>query len=248
MEKTIVIQRNKVFLCIFLSIFLFSAFFLNYLNVFAADCGGCGQPACPVVPPPTSSPHTSPPSSQNICTCSVRYSNTPCADTCRTDPRCSGLVNPPPHNPPPTSHYVPPTSPPHTSPPSTSPPSTGSPTCKIFEFTINDKTNEDQNPLIVWVNASLKGYFSVSDTCKTCTVTSNDNWNETYPISTIHSSINETFKIATANTYNYTLTCEDAEGEEVQDTLSLETVKALNLPWWREIIPNLTGFLRGMIR
>jgi hypothetical protein len=99
------------------------------------------------------------------------------------------------------------------------------------------------------VNAFLKGYFSVNDTCKTCTVTSNDTWGyspQTYEITTLDSDYTEIFEIDTANTYSYTLTCEDAEGNEVQDTLSLQTVKALNLPWWREIIPNLGGFLRGL--
>jgi hypothetical protein len=286
MEKTITIQRNKVFFSIFLSIFLFSAFFLNYLNVSAADCGGCGQPACPVTPPPTSPPHTSPPvipttctckacsisnwcsdrqytgtgcpcrdtcsdhcecgatlerCRTNRCTCAVRYSDTPCADTCRTDPRCSGNINPPPYNPPsnnPPSNYVPPTSPPPTSPP---------PTCQIMSFTINGKDNSDQNPLIVWVNALLKGYFSVNDVCKTCTVSSSDNWNGTYPISTSNSSFTESFKINTAGTYSYILECVGTDPEDIAiDTLSLQTVKAINLPWWREIIPNLGGFLRGI--
>jgi hypothetical protein len=136
-------------------------------------------------------------------------------------------------------------------------PDSSSSTCKIISFTINGKCNIDkycqqQDPLIVWVNASLTGYFSVSDTCKTCTVASsiNGGWNEDYEISKLRSSIttDPPFKITTAGTYTYTLTCEDADGIEVQDTLSLETVKALNLPWWREIIPNLTGFLRGIIR
>jgi len=132
-----------------------------------------------------------------------------------------------------------------TSPPPTSPP----PTCQILEFSINGKTNEDQNPLIVWVNALLKGYFSVNDVCISCEVTSNDNWNKTYDPLPLGGNVTEQFKINTAGIYSYTLECVGTDPEDiVTDTLSLQTVKAINLPWWREIIPNLGGFLRGMIR
>jgi len=173
-------------------------------------------------------------------TCSVVYSYTPCSDTCRTGADCGdgggGPSQPP-------SPYVPPISPPPTSPP---------PTCQIIEFSLNGKTNEDQNPLIVWVNAVLRGYFSVLDSCKTCTVSSNDTWGnppQTYEITTLDSDYTETFKINTSGTYSYTLECVGTDPEDiVTDILSLQTVKALNLPWWREIIPNLGGFLRGMIR
>ena len=124
------------------------------------------------------------------------------------------------------------------------------PTCTINSFTINKKDNSEQNPLLVWVNASLKGYFSVNDVCKTCIVSSNDTWGYTpqsYPITTINSSHTETFKIDTAGIYNYTLECVGADPEDVAiDNLSLQTVQAINLPWWREIIPVLTGFLRGV--
>ena len=126
------------------------------------------------------------------------------------------------------------------------------PTCQIFDFKINDKDNTIQNPLIVWVNASLTGYFSVNDSCKTCTVSSDDTWGDppqTYPITTLKSSYTETFKITTAGTYSYTLECVGADPKDiVTDILSLATVKAINLPWWREIIPHLLPFLRGMIR
>ena len=127
-----------------------------------------------------------------------------------------------------------------------------SPTCQILSFTINGKDNSTQNPLIVWVNALLKGYFSVNDSCKICTVSSDDTWGsppQSYPISTLKSSYTESFKINTAGTYSYTLECVGADPKDiVTDTLSLQTVKAVNLPWWREIIPNLLPFLRGMIR
>jgi len=138
------------------------------------------------------------------------------------------------------------------------PPPPPPPTCTISEFTINEKCNtggncsQQQTPLIVWVNASLTGYFSVNNSCKTCTVSSDDTWGsppQSYPISTLKSSYPESFKITTAGTYSYTLECVGADPEDiVTDTLSLQTVKAVNLPWWREIIPNLLPFLRGMIR
>jgi len=101
--------------------------------------------------------------------------------------------------------------------------------------------------LIVWVKASLKGYFSVNDTCKICTVSSNDIWGnplKTYSITTLDSDFTETFKIETAGTYAYTLKCIGTDPEDI-DTDAL-TVQAVNLPWWREIIPYLGGFLRGL--
>jgi len=100
------------------------------------------------------------------------------------------------------------------------------------------------------VNALLTGYFSVNDSCKTCTVSSNNTWgnpSKTYSITTINSSYTETFKINTAGIYSYTLECVGTDPEDIAiDALSLQTVQAVNLPWWREIIPNLTGFLRGL--
>jgi len=134
------------------------------------------------------------------------------------------------------------------------PPVSPPPTCQIFEFSLNGKTNEDQDPLIVWVKASLKGYFSVNDTCKICTVSSNDIWGnplKTYSITTLDSDFTETFKIETAGTYAYTLKCIGTDPEDIAtDALSLQTVQAVNLPWWREIIPylNLQGFLRGLLK
>ena len=50
-------------------------------------------------------------------------------------------------------------------------------------------------------------------------------------------------------TFEYEITCngESAETGATTDTESIE-VKTITLPWWREIIPNLLPFLRGMIR
>jgi len=66
-----------------------------------------------------------------------------------------------------------PVSPPPVSPPPVSPPP---PTCEIYEFSINDKTNEDKDPLLVWVNASLRGLISTNTDCTKCTVESTDTW------------------------------------------------------------------------
>jgi hypothetical protein len=97
------------------------------------------------------------------------------------------------------------------------------------------------------VNALLRGYFSVNDACISCEVTSNNNWNKTYDPLPLSGNVTEQFKINTAGTYSYTLECIGTDPEDiVTDTLSLQTVKAINLPWWREIIPVLPGFLRGL--
>jgi hypothetical protein len=126
--------------------------------------------------------------------------------------------------------------------------------CQINSFTINEKNNSEQDPLIVWVNASLRGYFSVLNTCTKCTVSSNDTWgnpDETYIMTNYapEYEVSEQFKISQAGTYSYKLICigdPDNPDDFDEDILSLETVQAVNLPWWREIIPNLGGFLRGL--
>jgi hypothetical protein len=108
--------------------------------------------------------------------------------------------------------------------------------------------NNDQDPLLVFVNTRLNGYFSVNDSCTKCTITSNDTWGnppKTYSISTSQSKYPELFKITTPGTYSFTLTCTGKNGET--DTANL-TVKAINLPIWREIIPNLGAFLKGLIK
>jgi len=145
-----------------------------------------------------------------------------------------------------TKGNIPPTIPPTV--PPTIPPSL---TCQIYSFTLNDKNNSIQDPLIVWVNTNITGSFSVSDACKTCTVSSNDTWGNppsTYSISTDSSSYTESFKISAAGTYYFTLECKDEADNSVIDNISLKTVRAMNLPWWREVIPNLQGFLRGLFR
>ncbi len=134
----------------------------------------------------------------------------------------------------------------------TTEPSPPAPTCQISEFSINNKTNEDTNPLRVWVNASLKGYVSVNDSCTKCTVTSNDTWGnppQTYDIIFIDTRFTESFEIPTSGTYFFKLLCigdPDNPDDFDEDTASLQTVEALNLPWWQEIIPVLRGFLGGV--
>jgi len=126
--------------------------------------------------------------------------------------------------------------------------------CQIKSFTINEKNNSEQDPLIVWVDASLRGYFSVLNTCTKCTVSSIDTWgypDKTYIMSNYvpEYKVSEQFKISQAGTYSYKLKCigdPDNPDDFDEDILSLETVQAVNLPWWREIIPYLGGFLRGL--
>ncbi|MGC9067168.1 MAG: hypothetical protein ACP5HL_01765, partial [Minisyncoccia bacterium] len=69
-----------------------------------------------------------------------------------------------------------------------------------------------------------------------------------YSISTSQSSYTELFKITTPGTYSFTLTCTGKNGEIVTDDFRLKAVKAINLPIWREIIPNLGAFLKGLIK
>jgi hypothetical protein len=136
--------------------------------------------------------------------------------------------------------------------------------CTIIEFSINGKTNKDQNPLKVWVNTPLKGYFSVNNVCAQCVVTSDDTWGkpeEFYDITLGNTSFTKDFKISSAGNYSFELKCsssrkyedllkcEPTAGQDcVVDNLSLKQVQAINLPFWREIIPVLPGFLRGLFR
>ncbi|MGC8944345.1 MAG: hypothetical protein ACP5J8_01610, partial [Minisyncoccia bacterium] len=58
----------------------------------------------------------------------------------------------------------------------------------------------------------------------------------------------ELFKITTPGTYSFKLTCTGKNGETATDDFRLKAVKAINLPIWREIIPNLGAFLKGLIK
>jgi len=176
----------------------------------------------------------------NTCECRKCPSSGPCVKECKINSDCNI-----------TSTTKPPTTTTTSPPPTSSPPA---PKCQIFEFSINGKTNEDRDPLYVWVNASLKGYISVNDSCTECTVTSDDVWGnppKDYTITSISTYITELFKIPTSGTYFFELYCigDSADPDDFdEDTTSLKVVEALNLPWWREIIPVLPGFLRGIFR
>ncbi|HUS49469.1 MAG TPA: hypothetical protein VMZ91_04855, partial [Candidatus Paceibacterota bacterium] len=129
------------------------------------------------------------------------------------------------------------------------PPSPPAPTCDIYEFSLNGKTNEDSDPLRVWVGSVIKGLVSTNAFCETCTVESTDTWgNDPDPkvyAMTLNNGYNadEEFKINTSGTYYFTLTCQGSDPDDIdEDTTSLQVVEAINLPWWREIIPVLPGF------
>jgi len=146
-----------------------------------------------------------------------------------------------------------PTSPPPTSPPPVSPPPVSE--CKIYEFSINGNTNEERDPLLVFVNASLKGLISTNTDCTKCTVESDDTWgnpSKEYAMNIANGyKAKETFSIPEAGTYSFTVKCIGDPADPMdfdEDTVSLKTVQAINLPWWREIIPVLPGFLRGIWR
>ena len=155
---------------------------------------------------------------------------------CRGNVRVRTEISPPtPTTSPPTPTTSPPT--PTTSPPPPLP-------CKILSFTINGKTNKDQNPIRVWLNQLLTGKWYTNPYCIDCRVDcspSGCNWSQN------NIGIDDThqFKITQKGTYTYTLTCWGENEDEDTDTLDL-TVEALSLPYWREIIPVLPGFLRGL--
>jgi len=115
----------------------------------------------------------------------------------------------------------------------------------ITSFTIN---NKDESPIRVWVNQLLTGKWN-TNYCIGCSVDcspSGCNWSRNnIDRDNIDSSGTDQFKIYQKGDYNYTLTCWGKNKDEDTATLSL-TVKALSFPYWREIIPVLPGFLRGL--
>jgi len=127
------------------------------------------------------------------------------------------------------------------------------PKCQIIEFSLNGKTNEDRDPLLVWVGSVIKGLVSTNTSCKTCTVESDDTWgnpSQEYTMALVNGyKAEEKFKIPTSGTYSFDLKCignpADPDDSD-EDTTSLKAVQAINLPWWREIIPVLPGFLGGI--
>jgi hypothetical protein len=115
------------------------------------------------------------------------------------------------------------------------------------------------------VNTPLTGEFSVSNACQSCVVSSNpadgpENWTKTYTnddlVSANYYVTEPSFKINTPGLYSYTLKCVGADPKDIAiNTTSLGVqsdgsggVRAINLPWWKEIIPNLGGFLKGLFK
>ena len=138
-----------------------------------------------------------------------------------------------------TTTTVPPSSTTTTT-PTTEPPS---PSCRIMEFTINGKDNEDQNPIMVWVNSVVKGHWLANGFCTDCSIDcspSGCNWSQ----NNIGTQGDHQFRITQSNLYTYTLTCWGENQDTDTETLDLK-VRAVNLPKWREIIPILP-FLRGL--
>ena len=66
------------------------------------------------------------------------------------------------------------------------------------------------------------------------------------PLNTSHDTIVTPDK---KGIFKYEITCdgESVEAEATTDTEDVE-VNVIQLPWWREVIPNLQGFLRGLFR
>jgi hypothetical protein len=112
------------------------------------------------------------------------------------------------------------------------------PPCVIDRFTLNGKTNSP-TPLIFWVGQKVHGEFITSN-CDTCKVTSpNDVWS---PPSS--NSVWFTFKEPIQPTGTFTLNCSNSHNSDSETIV----VQVRYLPRWREIIPNLGGFLKGLFR
>ncbi|MDD2677828.1 MAG: hypothetical protein WC288_00240 [Candidatus Paceibacterota bacterium] len=117
--------------------------------------------------------------------------------------------------------------------------------CTIDIFTINDK---DTSPIRVWVTQLNQGHWSASDYCDNCNISCSP-----YPdclwqkdnIGTGGPGAIYQFKLKEYGSYTYTLTCFNSFGDRPSETLQ---VNAVNLPWWREIIPVLPGSLWGIIK
>jgi len=117
--------------------------------------------------------------------------------------------------------------------------------CTIDIFTINDK---DTSPIRVWVTQLNQGHWSASDYCDNCNISCSP-----YPdclwqkdnIGTGGPGAIYQFKLKEYGSYTYTLTCFNSFGDRPSETLQ---VNAVNLPWWREIVPVLPGSLWGIIK
>ena len=98
-----------------------------------------------------------------------------------------------------------------------------------------------------WVGYPITGRWSASAWCVDCDVTCTPYPECVWQQDNIGIGFDEhEFTLEQSGDYTYTLTCYKQGGrDQKQVTVSLE---ALNLPWWREIIPVLQGFLGGVWR
>ena len=206
-----------------------------------------GTPDTTNGPPDTTNGTTD--TTQQVCRCVTVYSYTPCSSDSACiggGPSNGGTPSPPPPPPP-----LPP--PPKYScnkstwtcsqdssgkysSPSSCRDACVEPPCMIdyFEF-----------PKRAWVGYSITGRWSASDWCVDCDVTCTPYPECVWKQDNIGTGFDEhEFTLEQSGDYIYTLTCYKQGGrDQKQVTVSLE---ALNLPWWREIIPVLPGFLRGI--
>jgi len=209
-------------------------------------------------------------------TCSVRYSSSPCSNTCITDADCRVPTPPsnggtPPSNggTPPSNGWTPPSNGGTPSPPTggwTPPPPPPKYSCNQSTWTCYQNSsgpysslsscqsacveppcmiNYFEFPKRAWVGYSITGRWSASDWCVDCDVTCTPYPECVWKQDNIGTGFDEhEFTLEQSGDYIYTLTCYKQGGrDQKQVTVSLE---ALNLPWWREIIPVLPGFLRGI--
>jgi len=98
-----------------------------------------------------------------------------------------------------------------------------------------------------WVGYPITGKWSASDWCDDCDVDCTPYPECVWKQDGIGTGSDERkFTLEESGDYTYTLTCYKSGGrDQKQVTVNLE---ALNLPWWREIVPVLPGFLRGIWR
>jgi len=100
-------------------------------------------------------------------------------------------------------------------------------------------------PERAWVGYPITGRWSASDWCDDCDVSCTPYPECVWKKDSIGTGFDEDkFTIEQSGTYYYTLTCYGPGG--IDERTEPATVKALNLPWWREIIPVLQGFLGGV--
>ncbi len=161
------------------------------------------------------------------------------ADECQTDADCNGGT-PPPVSPP--SNGGTPSSNGGYTPPVWTPPAGPPPTLPDIEPCM---INYLELPERAWVGYPITGKWSASDWCDDCDIDCTPYPECVWKQDSIGIGFDEyKFTIEQSGTFNYTLTCYGEGG--IDERTKSATVKALNLPWWREIIPVLRGFLRGV--